>query len=179
MPTLALNQNRLLEPDDAGSAAVSSFEVAEISWLREEAIAARRRSGDHAASTVREAHRLEPAFLRVARHPRLLGLAAAVLRAPVRLAASMLHFGWPTILSVPLDGCLVLVDLGCSPDADIETRPCGAIGTVRVAGPAGALVLPGGMLHLSLTYAPRAEQGAALTPIEPDGLWPPAAFCAG
>lgn len=179
MPTPAQNENRMPEPDAAWAAAVPGFEAEEISWLREEAIAARRRAGDQSAGTVGDAHRLEPAFLRVARHPRILGLAAGALRAPVTVSASALHFGLPTILRVPPDRFLVLVHLGRSPDADIQARPSGAIGAVRVAGPAEALVLPERVLHLSLTYARRGAQATALTPIEPDGLWPPAAFCAG
>jgi hypothetical protein len=179
MPSLALNENRLPEPEPACAAVVPGFEADEISWLREEAIAARRRFGDHAVGAVSDAHSLEPVFLRVARHPRILELAAAALRAPVRLSASTLHFGLPTILRVPLDRLVFLLHLGRSPDADIQTRISGAIGELRVAGPAAALALPDGVLHLSLTYARSGAQGTALTPIEPDGLWPPAAFCAG
>lgn len=179
MPTLAQNDNRVPDHAAARAAAVTGFEAEEVSWLREEAIAARRRSGDQSAGTVTDPHRLEPAFLRVARHPRILALATEALDAPVLLSASALHFGLPTILRAPRGRFLVLVHLGRSPDADIQMQSSGEIGAVRAAGPTEALVLPDRVLHLSLTYARHGARGAALTPIEPDGLWPPAAFCAG
>lgn len=155
------------------------FAFGELAWLREEAVAASRRSGPGATRVVHDAHRLEPAFLLAARHPRLLNIVEAMLGGPVVLVATSLHFGANTLAPIAGADLRVSVHLGPAPDLGVVRSEAGELGDVRVLEATDAATLPRDSLHLVLRYARWSGTDARLTAIGDDGLWPPAAFCAG
>lgn len=170
---------RHADPGTSDSVGICSFEAAEIGWLREEAIGARRRSGNAEAMTMLDVHRLDDPLLRVARHPRLVGHAVKTLGAPVCLRSSALDVGCGAPSATPSGVMRAALDLGSVPGRPGTGSPGGTLGECRFAGPGETLDLPGGTLQLVLDYARCSDHAAALTTIASDGLWPPAAFCAG
>jgi len=93
------------------------FAFDEIAWLREAAIAAAQREGvNHFEPRVlRDVHRAEPGFRKLAAHPRLLEHVRARAGGPVTLRATQLSVG--VGLEVPADAsdavrAVVFLDVG-------------------------------------------------------------------
>jgi len=159
------------------------FELDELAWLEREAVALRLRESWRQPADARlpallhAPQRLERGFRRLADHPRLHDLMAAIVGAPLALAEARLRFRGP--LDLPEATLHALVDLGASPDA-----PCGGAeidlrGRLQIAARAedAEAALAPDRLVFAASY--RVARDAAHVREDDDCLWPTSFVRAG
>ncbi len=153
------------------------FAVEEIAWLREESVSISRRLG---LLSIRDVHRIEPGFARLAAHPRILDLIERALEGRAVLVGSALHFaGAPELSTAPRDCLRVIADLGPSPDPVAQRSGLHGLGDVWVDLADGDMNLLDDKLIFALDFRRVAGPGTSRPASADDALWPQAAFCAG
>ncbi len=153
------------------------FAIDEIAWMREEAVAIARRMN---ARAVRDVHRLDSGFARLAAHHRIIDLVERTIGGRAVLSGSVLHFAdAPALAAVPHDCVRVIVDLGPSPDAIAPRTGFRGLGDVWVQDADGDLGAFDDQLILVVDFHRDAGRGHTLSTDGDDSLWPHAAFCAG
>ena len=146
------------------------FAGAELGWIAEEARRHLHRIAGIATDfhVIDDPHLRDRAFALLAAHPRLTSRAAALLDAPVEIAATRLHCGTLVRPNIPaLAGVIAVVPLGWRAEAPLG---CVSIGT---RPPQNA------RFDWPFIVVYRPLQAAANAELPDDCLWPGASIVAG